>query len=143
MILPGPSTLDRLIGTICAQTHHGLFEQLATRLPIEMQHAFDALLQVRAGESQSALAALQQYPPEATPTAIKAYIDRYSLVRDLGLDQIDLSDARPGVIEHLARLTRRYDGRALRRSPHAALCAAALFSRRGAENPTGFSGGHA
>jgi hypothetical protein len=117
VILPGPSTLERLIRTICAQTHHGLFEQLAMRLPTEMPRAFDALRQVRAGESQSALAALQQYPPEATPTAIKADIDRYHLVRDLGVDQIDLSDIRPGGIEHLARLTRRYDAHTLRRLP--------------------------
>jgi TnpA family transposase len=117
VILPGPSTLERLIGAICVQTRQGLFAQLALRLSPEMQEGFDALLQVRAGESQSTLAALQQYPPEATPTAIKAYIDRYHRVRDLGVEQIDLSDIRPGVIEHLALLTRRYDVRALRRFP--------------------------
>jgi len=82
-----------------------------------MQQALDALLQVLPGESQSTLAALQQYPPEATPTAIKAYLDRYHRVRELGIDQIDLSDIRPGVIEHLARLTRRYDVHTLRRLP--------------------------
>ena len=71
----------------------------------------------RPGETQSPLAALQQYPPEATATALKTYIDRYHLVRDLGLAQLDLSDMRPGIIEHLARLTRRYDVRALRRFP--------------------------
>jgi len=117
VLLPGPSTLDRLISTICAQTHHGLFEQVAMRLPPAMQQALDALLQVQPGESQSTLAALQQYPPEATPTAIKAYLDRYHRVRDLRVDQIDLSDIRPGVIEHLARLTRRYDVHTLRRLP--------------------------
>src|SRR5713101_9348562 len=37
------------------------------------------------------------------------------LVRALGLAQLDLSDLRPGLIEHLAQLTRRYDVRALRR----------------------------
>jgi Domain of unknown function (DUF4158) len=84
VILPGPSILERLISPICAQTHHGLFEQGATRLPPTMQRALDGLLQVQPGESQSTLAALQQYPPEATPTAIKAYLDRYHRVRDLG-----------------------------------------------------------
>ena len=53
VLLPGPSTLERLIGTICAQTHQGLFEQLASRLSPELQHAFDALLQSRPGETQS------------------------------------------------------------------------------------------
>jgi TnpA family transposase len=117
VLLPGPSTLERLIGTICAQTHHGLFERLASRLSPEMQHAFDAFLQARPGETQSPLATLQQYPPEATATALKTYIDRYHLVRDLRLAQLDLSDIRSGIIEHLARLTRRYDVRALRRFP--------------------------
>jgi TnpA family transposase len=119
VILPGPSTLERLISTLCVQTHHELFEQVAMRLPTEMQRALDALLQVQPGESQSALAALQQYPPEATPPAIKAYLDRYHRVRALGVDQIALSDIRPGVIEHLARLTRRYDVHTLRRFPAA------------------------
>jgi TnpA family transposase len=119
VLLPGPSTLERLIGTLCAQTHHGLFEQLASRLSPELQHAFDALLQAPPGETQSPLAALQQYPPEATATALKTYIDRYHVVHDLGLAQLDLSDMRPGIIEHLARLTRRYDVRALRRFPAA------------------------
>src|SRR5262249_30948509 len=117
VVLPGPSTLERLIGTVCAQTHHGLFEQLASRLSPELQHTFDALLQMQPGETQSTLAVLQQYPPEATATALKTYIDRYRLVRDLGLAQLDLSDIRPGIVEHLARLTRRYDVRALRRFP--------------------------
>lgn len=117
VILPGPSTLERLIGAICVQTRQGLFAQLTRRLSPEMQAGFDALLQVRVGESQSTLAALQQYPPEATPTVIQAYIDRYQRVRDLGVDQIDLSDIRPGVIEHLVLLTRHYDVRALRRFP--------------------------
>jgi hypothetical protein len=117
VILPGPSTLERLIGAIGVQTRQGLFAQLALRLSPERQEGFDALLQVRAGESLSTLAALQQYPPEATPTAIKAYMDRYHRVRDLGVDQIDLSDIHPGVIEHLVLLTRRYDVRALRRVP--------------------------
>ena len=117
VLLPGPSTLERLIGTICAQTHHSLFEQLASRLSPGMQHAFDTLLQARPGETQSTLAALQQYPPEATAMALKTYIDRYHVVHDLGLAQLDLSDMRPGIIEHLARLTRRYDVRALRRFP--------------------------
>jgi TnpA family transposase len=82
-----------------------------------MQHAFDALLQARPGEPQSPLAALQQYPPEATATALKTYSDRYHVVRDLGLAQLDLSAIRPEIIEHLARLTRRYDVRVLRRFP--------------------------
>jgi hypothetical protein len=67
MISPGPSTLERLIGAIGVQTRQGLFEQLAMRLSLEMQGGFDALLQVRAGQTQSTFAALQQYPPEATP----------------------------------------------------------------------------
>jgi len=117
VVLPGPSTLERLIGTVCAPTHHGLFEQLASRLSPELQHTCDALLQMQPGETQSTLAALQQYPPEATATALKTYIDRYHLVRDLRLAQLDLSDIRPGIIEPLARLTRRYDVRALRRFP--------------------------
>jgi hypothetical protein len=117
VLLPGPSTLERLISTICAQTHQGLFEQVTLRLSPAMQQALDALLQVPPGEAQSILAALQQYPPEATPTTIKAYLDRYHRVRELGIDQIDLSDIRPGIIEHLARLTRRYDVHTLRRLP--------------------------
>lgn len=104
VVLPGPSTLERLIGTVCAQTHHGLFEQLASRLSPELQHAFDVLLQVRPGAPQAPLTALQQYPPEATATALKTSIDRYPLVRDLGLAQLDLSDIRPGIIEHLPAL---------------------------------------
>ena len=87
------------------------------RLPPAMQQALDALLQVRPGESQPTLAALQQYPPEATPTAIKAYLDRYHRVRERGGDQIDLRDIRAGVIAHLARLTRRYDVHTVRRLP--------------------------
>lgn len=82
-----------------------------------MQHAFDTLLQARPGETQSTLAALPQYPPEATALALKTSIDRYHVVHDLGLAQLDLSDMRPGIIEHLARLTRRYDVRALGRFP--------------------------
>jgi len=117
VILPGPSTLERLISAICMQTRQWQFTQLTLRLSPEIQEGFDAILQVRAGESQSTLAALQPYPPEAIPTVIKAYIDRYHRVRDLGVDQIDLSDIRLGIIEHLALLMRRYDVRLLRRFP--------------------------
>lgn len=105
------------MGTIGVQTQHGLFEPLASRLSPARQHACDALLQPRAGETQAPLAALPQYPPEATTTALTTSIDRYHLVRDLGLAQLDLSDVRPGISEHLARLTRRSAVRALRRFP--------------------------
>ena len=116
-LLPGPSTLERLMGTIGAQTPHGLFAHLASRLSPEMHHAFAALLQPRPGATQAPLTAVQQSPPAATATALKTSIDREHLGRDLGLAQLDLRDVRPGLIAPLARLTRRDAGRAVRRLP--------------------------
>jgi TnpA family transposase len=62
---------------------------------------------------------LKQYPPEAKAIAIREYLERYQLVRSVGMEHIDLSGISSSVIDSLSALARRYDVRALKRFPQA------------------------
>ena len=58
---------------------------------------------------------LQEYPPEATPMSIPSYIDRHSTLQTFGAGEIDLEGLSPGLVGHLAQITRTYDVARLKR----------------------------
>ncbi|MDQ2833458.1 MAG: DUF4158 domain-containing protein [Acidobacteriota bacterium] len=91
VLLPAPSTLERLVSSSAAQAQEQLFERIERHLPKDLCVAIDQLLDVPETDQRSTLFRLKEYPPEATPRILDQYVDRHMLLSELGVDRIELS----------------------------------------------------
>jgi TnpA family transposase len=117
IVLPARSTVEELVASVTARTQDEVYTRIATGLSAELQRAMDDLLTLPSGERRSALFHLKEYPPEASNAVIVQYIERYHLLRDLGVGRIDLSMVNAPMVRYLADLAKRYDVYELRRFP--------------------------
>ena len=113
--IPGRSTLERHISNATAGGAGRLWQRFHARLSPEFREAIDRLLEVADGERYSTLFQLKQYPPEATPAAILTYLERFELVRSMGIERVDVSDLNTEIVKQLADLGYHYGARDLRR----------------------------
>lgn len=115
VVPPAVATIDRIAASVAAVGREEMFGRIVSRLDQPTRQALERVLEVPAGQSRSLLVRFREYPPEATPTSLADYLDRYREITSLGVARFDLSGNPPAVIEHLAQLTRRYDVQALKR----------------------------
>jgi hypothetical protein len=115
VVLPAVSTLERLVASVIARVQQELFARIADDFSPPLRQALDELLNVAVGDYRSTLFRLKEYPPAASAPVILTYVARYHLVRDLVAGQIDLHHHSPELVQHLARLAKRYDVQALKR----------------------------
>ncbi len=113
--IPGRSTLERHISNATAGGAGRLWQRFLARLPPDFREAIDRLLDVADGERYSTLFQLKQYPPEANPAAILSYLERFELLRSMGVERVDVSDLNTKIVEQLASLGYNYGARDLRR----------------------------
>ena len=117
VVLPAPSTLERLVGSIVARVQAEAFQRIRSRLPQTFCDKIDELLRVSAQDSRSLLFRLKEYPPESTPATILSYIERFRLVQALGTRELALADLNPARVQSLAQLAKHYDADDLKRFP--------------------------
>ena len=115
IILPAPTTLERIVASIASRSRQDVIERIADRLTPEVRTAIDTLVQVAEGDRRSELFQFKQYPPEANAVAILTHLDRLNRLRSLGVGQIDLTGIGTALVQELAQLTRRYDADDLKR----------------------------
>jgi hypothetical protein len=115
IILPAPSTLERIVTSEVARATAGLFDTIAAGLPDGLRTAIDLLIEVPEGDARSSLFRLKDYPKNATAGVIKSDIVRLHLVEELLADGAGLGEIDPKIIRQLGQLGRRYDARDLRR----------------------------
>ena len=109
MELPGPSTLERLVGAAVASSQLGLFANVTRRLTPEHRQAIDGLLQVAEGQSRSSLFHFKQYPGKPTAADMVLHLSYCQELLAFNLHLIDWSQVRPEHIHSLSELARRYD----------------------------------
>jgi hypothetical protein len=135
LLLPGPSVLERLIISVCADVHAEVFEAMFQRLSPEVRQAIDHLLTVPDGEHRSAFASLKDYPPAATISSIQAYLERYRTVAETGIEACDLPVVTPAFLAYLCQLAKRYSATDLKRfanhKRYALMLAFLLETRKG------------
>ena len=83
VVLPASSTLERLVGSIAAQSQQEVFDNIAKRLTPEILQSIEELLQMKSKDQKSGLFRLKEYPPEASGKAIRDYIDRFKQVNEI------------------------------------------------------------
>lgn len=115
IMLPGPSVMERLIIRICADVHEQLFVSLYNHLPVTVRQAINQLLNANEGEQRSHFYLLKEYPPSATISSIKRYLERYHMLVATGIDAVESHIADSAFMNYLYRLARRYTAKDIKR----------------------------
>ena len=115
VVLPAPSTLERLVASVAAGAVQDLFEGIAAGLPGHLRDAIEDLVDVPEGGHRSPLAHLKEPPSAARAPAIAASLARLDLLEGLLGAGLDMAAVAPQLLQHLAQLGRRYDAQALKR----------------------------
>jgi hypothetical protein len=102
--LPGPSVLERLIISVCSQTHEKQFDDIFNMMSSELKNEIDKLLQVTYSNQRSPFYLLKEYPPSATVSSIKKYLERYKLLTGTGIDNFVINNIEPNFLEYLFQL---------------------------------------
>lgn len=91
VLLPGFSTLERLVSQIRERAANRLWGKLSS-LPNQSQvAALEALLQVEAGAHTTALDRLRQAPVQVSGPAFLTALDRYVELRTLGMHRLNIT----------------------------------------------------
>jgi hypothetical protein len=77
IIPPAVATIDRIAASISAAGRDEMFTRIASRLDQSARQELDRVLEVPTGEHRSMLFRFREYPPEATPSSLVDYLDRY------------------------------------------------------------------
>jgi len=115
ILLPGPSTTERLIIHVCSEVHAQLFEAIYQRLPPDLRKTIDELLTVPEGEQRSYFYQLKEYPPAAKISSLRTYLKRYQTLSATGIDDLGTRVAEPSFQEYLFHLARKYSAKELKR----------------------------
>jgi TnpA family transposase len=115
IIPPAVATIDRVAASIASAGREEMCGRIASRLDQSTRQVVEGVLDVPPEKPRSILFHFREYPPEATPGSLANYLDRYREITSLGVAGFDLTGIPLDVVEHLAKLTRRYDVQALKR----------------------------
>lgn len=114
VVLPGPSTLGRLVASVSARAKQDFFEFIAARVSKQLRQKIDQLLIAADRDGKTALFHLKEYPPAPNAKHIVAYIEHFKRVDELLGGDFD-TGVDLQMQKHLAQLAKRYDASALRR----------------------------
>ena len=103
VLLPGVSTLTRLIAQIRDRAANRLWQMLADLPTSEQRDRLETLPKVPDGLRQSALDRLRRGPTRVSGPALNRALHRYEEIRLFGIKQIDISHIPPARIRMLAR----------------------------------------
>jgi hypothetical protein len=115
VMLPAPSTLERLVTAEVTRATTDLYTKVSHLLPPSLHEAIDLLVEVPEGDARSSLFRLKDYPKSANAAVIKGDIVRLRLIEQLLDTGAGLDDLDPQIIRQLGQLGRRYDAGDLRR----------------------------
>jgi TnpA family transposase len=115
VMLPAPSTLERLVTAEVTRATTDLYTKVSVLLPPSLREAIDLLVEVPEGDGRSSLFRLKDYPQSANAAVIKGDIVRLRLIEQLLDTGAGLDDLDPQIIRQLGQLGRRYDAGDLRR----------------------------
>ncbi len=113
--LPGVSILERLIISVCAETHESLFTLLYSKLSTQVKNSIDDLLKIQTGNQHSIFYQLKEYPPSATINSLKSYLKRYNALDQTNLNDIETNFLDPSFMDYLYKLTKRYSAKDIKR----------------------------
>lgn len=103
VLLPGASTLTRLIARVRERATRRLWQRLAALPTLEQRTALQALFHVADERRGSVLDRLRRGPTRISGPSLLLALERYTALRDIGLGQLDLTRLPFARIQALAR----------------------------------------
>jgi len=103
ILLPGVTTLERLVARVRDRVSERLIQQLARSLSPEQARCLESLLIVPEGARQSPLDRLRRGPSLLGPVFLAQALRRVKEIRALGVSELTLDDIPAGQIKTLAR----------------------------------------
>ena len=105
IVRPGLAHLERLVETARNLARERIAHTLNGQLSPTQKQQLDNLLKVPSGESRSLLQRLKETPPSASGNELVEALQKVEMIRDLGIDQVDLSadQIHPNRVKLLAR----------------------------------------
>lgn len=103
VLVPGVSTLARLVSEVRAEMADRLYSRLAGRVSAELGQRLDKLLTVPSGARGSELDRLRRAPTRASGLEMVRALDRAAEIGGFGADRVDVSDVPPSRLQALAR----------------------------------------
>ena len=114
-LLPGPSTIERLIIHVCGEVHTQVFESIYQKLTPELHKVIDEFLAIPEGGQRSYFSQLKEYPPTAKISTLRIYLKRYQTLIATGINELDMRIVEPAFQEYLFQLARKYSAKELKR----------------------------
>jgi TnpA family transposase len=118
VLLPGLSTLDRLVAQVHDEALECLWDILAAKPTPSQSRQLLGLLEVPEGARSSDLERMRKGPTTASGKSMASALDRVAEIAALGLGRTDLSDVPHRRVVELARYGMAGKAPALRRRPH-------------------------
>ncbi|MDC0948373.1 Tn3 family transposase [Gammaproteobacteria bacterium] len=103
ILLPGATTLTRLIAQIRDRASRRAWKRLAALPNKEQCRRLEALLPVAEGDRRSRFDQLRQSPTRVSSTSMISALARYEEIRSLGVRELDFSQIPPMRLKALAR----------------------------------------
>jgi hypothetical protein len=115
VLLPGVSTVARLVSEVRTDTSERLYSRLSGRVSSELGQRLDKLLTVPSGARMSELDRLRRAPTRASGLEMVRALDRAAEIAGFGAGRVDVCDVPPGRLDALARAGLTNDAQTLRR----------------------------
>src|SRR4029453_12811210 len=103
VLLPGVTTLERLVARVCDRAAARLWRQLMQLTTAEQQAHLDTLLQIPEGEHSTLLDHLRRAPSRVSGPGLVAALHRVEAIRALGVSDISLDHLPLNRLRALAR----------------------------------------
>ena len=103
VLLPGATTLSRLVAQVSDRASQRLWQDLGLRLSTPQIKRLEALLEVEEGSTTSTLKRLSNAPTRISSASLVAALKRIEILRAVGVHDLDLSRLPANHLETVAR----------------------------------------
>ena len=117
IILPGITTIERIVRKVCINIESSLFSDIYSCLVPEQYRLLDKVIESQDEKVITVLGMLRNVSGQCSPQAFNDVADKLKQVRELNLN-VDLSFIHPNRIKQIYRAVSRYEPHMFRRFPN-------------------------